>query len=252
MQIYPISDRSKTDLISEVIIEQIASGTWHAGERIPGENDLANQLNVSRTSVRQAISQLVGQGILSIRRGEGTFVNEILPEDFFANLRQLFIMETPKYLEVQEFRKIIEPSIAYYAAIKADEKDIKALGDSVEYQEECARKKDYKAYSKEDVNFHKLLAECTKNSMVIKTLEIIGELMDRAMEHTTAITGFTNGVKFHKDLYECIKRRDSEKAFNIMCEHIENNIKAIHKKKEKSACKEDNNHNIDHIKPKKS
>lgn len=233
MQISPISSKSKTDLVSETIIEQILNKTWKAGEKIPGENELAAMFNVSRTSIRQAISQLVGKGILSIKRGEGTYVNEILPKDFFGNLRQLFIMEIPKYLEVQEFRKIIEPSIAYYAAIKAEEKDIEALEKCVKKQVEYARKRNFKSYAKEDLKFHRLLAECVKNSMIQKTFDILWELMDCAMEYTTVITGTTNGVEFHRKICDCIRNRDQNSAFHVMEEHIENNIKAI-REKEKS------------------
>lgn len=232
MQISPICSKSKTDLVSETIVEQILNKSWKAGEKIPGENELAAMFNVSRTSIRQAISQLVGKGILSIKRGEGTYVNEILPKDFFGNLRQLFIMEIPKYLEVQEFRKIIEPSIAYYAAIKAEAKDIEALEKCVKKQMEYASKGNFKSYAKEDLKFHKLLADCVKNGMIQKTFDILWELMDCAMEYTTIITGTTNGVEFHRKICDCIRKRDQRSAFHVMEEHIENNIKAIREKEE--------------------
>lgn len=230
MRIRPISDKSKSDLISEFIIEQIKSNSWPARQKIPGEIDLASQFNVSRTSVRQAISQLVGQGILSVKHGEGTYVNEVLPSDFFGNLRQLFIMDTPTYLEVQEFRKIIEPSITFYAALKAEAEDIEALGSSIKNQMECVRKNDMKAYAMEDQHFHKLLAKCTRNNMVIKTMSILGEMMDLAMEHTTAITGYTNGIEFHNKIFEYIKNKEPEKASSMMQQHIENNIRAALKR----------------------
>ena len=57
MEISPISSKSKTDLVSETIVEQILNKTWKAGEKIPGQNELAAMFNVSRTSIRQAISQ---------------------------------------------------------------------------------------------------------------------------------------------------------------------------------------------------
>ncbi len=233
MNISPISDKRKSELISDFIVEQIKSNAWLAKQKIPSEFDLASQFNVSRTSVRHAISQLVGQGILTTKHGEGTYVNEVLPDGFFGNLRQLFIMETPAYLEVQEFRKIIEPSITFYAALKARAEDVEALGSSVKNQMECVRKNDMKAYALEDQHFHMLLAISTKNSMVIKTISILGEMMNLAMEHTTAITGYTNGVEFHTQIFEHIKNREPEKASMVMQQHIENNIRAALERQDK-------------------
>jgi GntR family transcriptional regulator, transcriptional repressor for pyruvate dehydrogenase complex len=233
MKINPINDRMKSELIAESIIDQIKSNAWPAGKKIPGEHELSEKFNVSRTSVRQAISQLVGEGILVVRRGKGTFVNEVKLDDFFGNLRKLFIMETPEYLEIQEFRKIIEPSIAFLAAEKATEEEIAALGASVKNQLECLRSGDSKGYAEEDQHFHQLLAECVKNNLVNKTMSILGELMEQAMEYTTAITGFKDGVEFHKKLYERIKRKECEKAASVMKQHIENNIAAVRNAKKK-------------------
>jgi GntR family transcriptional regulator, transcriptional repressor for pyruvate dehydrogenase complex len=77
MAITKLNIKTLSDKIVDQIKECIISGEWKPGERIPSENDLTKQLNVSRISVRDAIQRLIGMGVLKVRVGEGTFVTDL-------------------------------------------------------------------------------------------------------------------------------------------------------------------------------
>ena len=84
MAITAIEKKRVSDEVFEQMKNNIVSGEWAPGARIPGELELVELFQVSRVSVREAIHRLVGMGVLTIRRGEGTFVSEILPSDYFV------------------------------------------------------------------------------------------------------------------------------------------------------------------------
>ncbi len=70
--------------LTRILIEEIRSGKWHAGQRIPSEEDLCKKYNVSKITVRQAINNLSSEGYLMKYQGKGTFVTGILPEGCLA------------------------------------------------------------------------------------------------------------------------------------------------------------------------
>ena len=73
----PIKNVSLVDAIVQQVISEIRKGTWTAGSQLPPERELMQMLGVSRNALREALKQLQFMGLLSIRQGEGTFVNSV-------------------------------------------------------------------------------------------------------------------------------------------------------------------------------
>ena len=69
-------DKTLPERAADQVISMIVDGTFKPGDKLPGEYDLAQRLNVGRSTVREAIKSLVSQNILEVRRGNGTFVKE--------------------------------------------------------------------------------------------------------------------------------------------------------------------------------
>ena len=134
MAIKPI--KRKSDEVLEQMKGNIISGEWAPGEKIPGEIELTQMFEVSRISIREAIHRLVGMGVLLIKRGEGTFVTEALPQESFNDFLPYLMIQRPSLTEILEFRAIIEIESARLAAIRADEKDINELSKMLECMKE--------------------------------------------------------------------------------------------------------------------
>ena len=97
------------------------------GDRLPAERQLATSLGVSRPSLREAIQQLNSQGVLSSRRGDGTYIQQ-LPEQWsqqlIVNPISNLIEEDPLYrFDVQEARLLLEGGTAWYAALRSTAED---------------------------------------------------------------------------------------------------------------------------------
>ena len=165
----------KKQRISEAVMEQmkdtIISGEWSPNKKIPGEMELVSLFGVSRISVRQAIHQLIGMGVLTIRRGEGTYVTESVPSQYFNILLPHLLIEKPDIIEVFEYRCILESKAAALAAERATSEDIMLLEDVYKKLGEC--KNDYDDCVKYDMLFHSIIASATKNSIIIKITSIL-------------------------------------------------------------------------------
>ncbi len=93
MMIDKINTKNKTDTIVERMLDMIAEGKFRAGDRLPPENVLSAEFGVSRATLREGFKQLSVMGVLSIRQGEGTFVNRMTPSNLIEPLIPLMLLE---------------------------------------------------------------------------------------------------------------------------------------------------------------
>src|SRR6218665_2081498 len=115
------------DQAADLLLDRIRSGEWQLGQKLPGETTLAPQLGVGRSTVREAIRQLAGRGVLATRQGSGVFVTALdAPEDWDAVLRRADI------ISVIEARIAIESEAASLAVLRRTATDIRAIRRALE------------------------------------------------------------------------------------------------------------------------
>ncbi|REJ04654.1 FadR family transcriptional regulator [Microbacterium bovistercoris] len=110
------------DRAAQLLLERIGSGEWALGERLPGETTLAPQLGVGRSTVREAIRQLAGRGVLVTRQGAGVFVSALEPRDDWDQ-----VLRRADILAVIETRTAIESEAAALAARRRTPADVRVL-----------------------------------------------------------------------------------------------------------------------------
>jgi len=225
MSIKAIEKKRISDEVFEQMKDHIVSGEWAPGSKIPGELELVDLFKVSRVSVREAIHRLVGMGVLVIKRGEGTFVSEIIPSDYFETLLPILTIERSNVLEMLEFRNIIEVESARLASGRADEQDIQRMSNIIMKMEESQG--DQQLFSTQDLNFHYALAIATHNNVIIKVNSILSDMLKKSMEEIVGLTGYEGGIYYHKKILEAIKSRDEKLSAKIMKEHIDSTMSKI-------------------------
>ncbi|MEP7024032.1 MAG: FadR/GntR family transcriptional regulator [Actinomycetota bacterium] len=160
-----------TDEAIEKIKAMIVSGTLRAGDRLPKEADLAAELGLSRSSLREAVKALSLVNILDVRRGDGTYVTSLEPAVLLEALT--FIVDFHRDSTVLEFlqvRRILEPAATAMAAERitpAQCDELRSLLDSL------GPEPDTEALVANDLEFHRRIAACSGNSVLVSLLETL-------------------------------------------------------------------------------
>jgi len=212
---------------SERIIQLIIENDWKAGDKLPNEYDLADQLNVGRSTIREAIKALVSRNILEIRRGAGTFISEKggVADD---PLGLMFVKDKYKLaLDLLEVRFMIEPSIASIAAIKATDEEIKQMSSLCDEIDELILKK--QRYLEKDIEFHAAIAKSSKNLVVGNLIPIINSSIAIFIDITDQKLR-TETMETHREILNAIRDHDPNGARDAMLLHLlynRRNIKTI-------------------------
>jgi len=203
--------------IADQLAQLIASGEYAAGSRLPAERELAAQLRVSRTSVREAIISLEMSGLVEVRVGTGVFVTSPA-----AALARAGGDGGPGPFELLAARSLVEGEIAALAAGKADAADAAALRDSVARME--AELDDFQAREAEDRAFHLSIARSTGNgSLELVVDELWNQragLWGRLQQHFHTRELAVQTVRDHAAIARAIAAHDAGGARTAMHRHL--------------------------------
>ena len=157
------------------------------GDRLPSERELAKQFGVSRVTVRQALSVLQAMGLIESRIGNGTFARAGHKALSVTDLAPALRVAQGNLTEQLELRRLIEPQVACLAAERATAADLDDLLRYISLQE--ARLAQGVPFVEEDGAFHLAIAQATKNSLLVKMVEGIQELLQESHEHSMRASG---------------------------------------------------------------
>lgn len=209
-----LSDRIADEILTMITLEK----RFLPGEQLPNENELAEQLRVSRTTLREAIRILVTHGVIETKRGLGTFVKKDFQQNETPSLTRL-IDEQINLKDLYEIRLIFEPEAAYYATLRATDKEIErilAYGELIE--EKINRKEDR---TEAEQNFHKAIAHATHNKFMDKLMPIIFEGINEGVRRShQKRTVLQHTIRDHRLIMDFLKGRNAEGAKSAMRIHI--------------------------------
>ncbi|WP_137726025.1 FadR/GntR family transcriptional regulator [Prescottella subtropica] len=154
---------------------RIESGDWALGDRLPSETDLAVELGVGRSSVREAVRLLVRDGLLDVRHGVGTFVVEALDD---ATLERT--LRRARLLEVLEVRRALEVEAARSAAERARPEDLADLRRQVA-ERHARRESGAEAFVTADLDFHRSVVALARNSVLTALFDTVRPILHSAL-----------------------------------------------------------------------
>lgn len=215
-----LSQSVADNILSMITIEK----RFVAGDKLPNELELSNELNVSRTTLREAIRILVAYDILEIQRGKGTFVTEKAfqkPQD----LEQLSAIKV-NAKDLYEMRLIFEPEAAYLAALRGTDTEIKRILDyGKQIEDEIKSGEDR---TKEEHAFHKAIAQATHNEFMNKLMPILYQAISKGVVLSTqSDKAISDTIGDHRMIMEFLELRNAEGAKNAMKIHIMHAIKEL-------------------------
>lgn len=225
----------KTKIYEEIVAkvkEMIADNRLKSGEKLPGERELAEVFQVSRSSVREALRSLETHGYLESRQGDGTYIARQPVDSLVSPLASVILTEKDGQMELFEMRRMIEPHVAYLAAERATPEEIDMMEEALELQEEEIAQGE--TGTEIDKTFHYLMAKATKNKVFIRIADSIMDLLAESRDRYLQVEGRPEkSIARHRQLLEAIKEGNPERAAEIMREHlvdIENSLFATQRK----------------------
>lgn len=200
-----VGRRSSVEEVIGQLNEQLLSGAWRAGERIPAEQELSAELEVSRPVVREAVRALVHLGVLESRQGAGTYV--ISTADPVPMLRQVRLADIRDVFEVQLGYDV---QAARLAALRRGDDDLAELAELLERRDAAERPEEY---GRSDAEFHLAVVRAAGNPLL---LAMYRYLLDRLRESLAAIRVqgviTESGPEAHHRLLRAIERGEPDAA----------------------------------------
>jgi GntR family transcriptional regulator, transcriptional repressor for pyruvate dehydrogenase complex len=201
-------------------IERLILTKLHPGDKLPSERELAEQLRVSRSSIRDAIRSLELVGLVEPRQGAGTVVREISTDSVVNPLSNILVRQQQLVTELLDFRKMLEPPLAARAATHAAPEEISEMEEILVHQEQKLTAGDLAI--EEDSEFHYNIALASGNSVVLKVLDVLMDLLRETRERSMQVEGRPQkSLAGHRRILAAIKRHDAEAAKAAMRRHIE-------------------------------
>jgi DNA-binding FadR family transcriptional regulator len=214
------------ELVVDQIRRAIQIGRFLAGEKLPTERELAYQLGVSRTTVREAMRVLQGEGLIETRRGRAGGAIVTAPECTPAERRDVVRRRLAELENVFDYRLAIEPAAARLAALRRTKADLVGLRETLSVLRALASTPDEEGvappsrFFASDADFHDGIARAARNPMLVQAVGDARAAMFLPVGGVfTALHPDAN--RGHEEIYAAIASGDPDAAQRAMTEHIE-------------------------------
>jgi GntR family transcriptional repressor for pyruvate dehydrogenase complex len=221
MKMRPVQKGSLVNAVMEQLREYIESRKLNAGDRLPTETELFEELKVSRTVLREAVGRLETIGLVTVRRGQGMFVGDPDTLAGCVNLVRSAMTISPRDLtQFTEFRAALECHTSRRAAELAGPEDVaqlKALCDQMDQ-----KGKSYEEAIHVDFKFHLKLTAITGNPLIVNVMSVLQQLIIAGMLQTTPNPRDHDvSRRLHRAILAAIKDHNPEAAEAAMRTHME-------------------------------
>ncbi len=225
------SARGLADRVATSIGTRIVQGTYLEGETLPTETELANEHQVGRNAIREAVRTLVSKGFLKTERRAGTIVRtkknwSVLDPDVMTWMLSNEKTRAALLEELTELRMVIEPQVAALAARKATRTDVLRIFEAYEDME--ANANDIELAIRADMRFHETVFNATHNLLISNYSSAIFALLKANFELSIqAGNAFIRNLDDHREIAEAIHAGDPGAAFDATMKLLKHNASDI-------------------------
>lgn len=233
MQYKKIKPKKIYEEVADAIHGMIRSGELKPGDKLDSVQQLAENFQVGRSAIREALTALRAMGLIEIRQGEGTYVREFETEQISFPLSTAILMNADDTAHLLEVRKILEAGTAFSSAQRRTELQLQAMEEALEEMKLANGNEELG--EKADLQFHLAIAESSHNPLLLSLMNHVSGLIGETMKETRRLWLYskqTTTDRLHDEhyaIYQAIKEQDAEKARTLMLTHIENVEDILHK-----------------------
>lgn len=211
--------RRKADEVAAVLLERVTNGHLRPGDRLPPERELAEELGVSRTVVREAVSMLAGKGVLLSMVGSGLKITAVNGSTASQSLGLYLVGNRLDYRQIHEARELIEVQVAGLAAEKAQPEHLEELAAACEQM--AAAGEDLEQRALADMRFHRALVPAAGNEIYGVVLDSLHQGLIEVRKHNLVIPeAIDEAISSHERIRSAVVNRDADAARRAMADHL--------------------------------
>jgi DNA-binding FadR family transcriptional regulator len=221
LPISPVERNSLADQVAKKILDLVRTGNLKPGDQLPPERDLAQMLQVSRPSLREAMRGLQILGVVKTRQGGGASISSLDAADLLGPLQFLITLNALNVNALYESRFLIDGGIARMAAERLSEADILRLDAMVIVQEKLVT--DPIGFRVSDLEFHRTIMEATGNPFLVRvshSLYVLGMEFRRIASESPGV--LKQSLADHKAIVAALTARNPAAAQHAMEVHMQN------------------------------
>jgi GntR family transcriptional repressor for pyruvate dehydrogenase complex len=222
----PVPRGSLVTFVVKRIKEALLNGEINPGDFLPPEAELAKNLNVGKSSVREALKMLQALGVIEVRRGQGTAICKEPGEEAINPLIFQLLMEQRRIQDLIDLRMIFEPGITVLAMKRATEAEIEAIRETVERLQKSIEEGD--PVAEDDLAFHFAVLNATHNPFVVRIGKTILQLFKSSI-NTSMRTIPEIALRDHKRILEAFVRKDEDQLVEAVVASFEGWKKSLEK-----------------------
>jgi GntR family transcriptional repressor for pyruvate dehydrogenase complex len=203
----PARRQSLVNQVLNYLQQQIATGAFPVGSKLPAETELMAQLAVGRSTLREAMRVLAHMGLVEVQPGDGTYVCTPPPEAEPLGQR----LQRAKVFDVYEVRRTLELECVRLAALRRDEQDLARLQQAVQKRRAYLAAGQEQAFIDADVDFHIAIADATKNAVLADLYRAFINVHRDTWIKASEVPGLNaQGQALHEQIADAIAQRDSQ------------------------------------------
>ena len=211
------------EVVAARIAERITSNQLQPGDRLATEQELSEQLGVSRTVIREAVKLLSATGLIRTRKGSGIYVSDGSQTRATAVIDLSMSVDPKDISSLFEFRFMLETQTVRFAIERITLREVHTLQEAVQTNKQAAEADDLEQFHLSDVAFHQSIAMATHNPFLISTVSTTLQLMSWAVD---LVSGGTPGSLLqaadqHAQIFSAIQAGQAEDATKLMQTHVE-------------------------------
>ncbi len=212
-----------SEQVSQLIYEKIANMELKPGERLPTERELAQDFQVSRTVIREAIRELELSGLVTVKKGAkgGIFIDTSYHRPLMNSLERLVSTGRVTVSHILEARMLIEPHITVEATLKSRKKDLAALEKLLE--ESSRNLDDVKLLKRNNFRFHILIGQASENPIFSIFMSSVMEILQKLSVNFLDLDAERSFLASHEKIFRAMKGKDVAKVKRL----IENDIRIV-------------------------
>lgn len=220
--------KKRSAIIAEQVVKKIRNNVYPAGSKLPPERMIAEQMGVSRPSVREAISALQIVGIVHSRPGDGTYVTDSFGSEELATQAFEVLEESDSPLIILQARRAMEIGVARVAITVAGDKEVENIETAWQERYEKGKRGDYDSFLRYGKSFHLSLAHATNNPVIVSIMENLLNATQQPLWVYMRKAYYEAGqdriekmLQVHNEIVEAIRQRDADRAILAMEEHFD-------------------------------